>query len=182
MSSTQTPTSGTPSASRLLILNAIFPGLGHLVAGKRRTALILALPVLVLIGIMVLALIVRWLALVAADQAEQSPVFVVGIYAVPVVSAAALLALIAANRPLDLPVGIVEKAGAAFGRLNELRAKAGMRMRGVVRGVHLERGDEIRIAGSRSNVILDGELFEANNERPIVLRPTPPVPFLRLAA
>ena len=54
--------------------------------------------------------------------------------------------------------------------------------RGVVRGVHLERGDEIRIAGSRSNVILDGELFEANNERPIVLRPTPPVPFLRLAA
>ena len=54
--------------------------------------------------------------------------------------------------------------------------------RGSLRGVHLERGDEIRIAGSRSNVILDGELFEANNERPIVLRPTPPVPFLRLAA
>ena len=84
-----------------------------------------------LFTVMVLALIVRWLALVAADQAEQSPAFVVGIYAVPVVSAAALLALIAANRPLDLPVGIVEKAGAAFGRLNELRAKAGMRMRGV---------------------------------------------------
>ena len=57
MSSTQTPTSGTPSASRLLILNAIFPGLGHLVAGKRRTALVLALPVLVLVGITVLALL-----------------------------------------------------------------------------------------------------------------------------
>lgn len=49
-------------------------------------------------------------------------------------------------------------------------------------GVHLERGDEIRIEGSRSSVILDGELFEADVDRPIVLRPTPPVPFLRLAA
>jgi hypothetical protein len=51
-----------------------------------------------------------------------------------------------------------------------------------VRGVHLERGDEIRIQGQRSSVILDGEMFEANDERPIVLRPTAPVPFLRLAA
>jgi hypothetical protein len=31
-------------------------------------------------------------------------------------------------------------------------------------------------------VILDGELFEANVDRPIVLKPTLPVPFLRLAA
>jgi hypothetical protein len=54
--------------------------------------------------------------------------------------------------------------------------------RGRLRGVHLERGDEIRIEGHRSNVILDGEMFEANAGRPIVLRPTPPVPFLRLAA
>ena len=49
-------------------------------------------------------------------------------------------------------------------------------------GGHLERGDEIRIEGRRSSVILDGELFEADENRPIVLRPTPPVPFLRLAA
>jgi len=49
-------------------------------------------------------------------------------------------------------------------------------------GVHLERGDEIRIEGDRSSVILDGELFEADRGRPIVLRPTAPVPFLRLAA
>ena len=49
-------------------------------------------------------------------------------------------------------------------------------------GVHLERGDEIRIEGSRSSVLLDGELFQADVGRPIVLRPTPPVPFLRLAA
>jgi hypothetical protein len=51
-----------------------------------------------------------------------------------------------------------------------------------LRGVHFERGDEIRIEGHRSNVILDGEMFEAQAGRPIVLRPTAPVPFLRLAA
>jgi hypothetical protein len=49
-------------------------------------------------------------------------------------------------------------------------------------GVHLERGDEIRIEGERSSVILDGELFEAYRDHPIVLRPTAPVPFLKLAA
>jgi hypothetical protein len=52
----------------------------------------------------------------------------------------------------------------------------------AIRGVHLERGDEIRIAGTRSNIILDGEMFEANDDMPIVLRPTAPVSFLRLAA
>jgi diacylglycerol kinase family enzyme len=54
--------------------------------------------------------------------------------------------------------------------------------RNVLTGVHLERGDEIRIEGSRSSVILDGEMFEANDDRPIILKPTAPVPFLRLAA
>ena len=49
-------------------------------------------------------------------------------------------------------------------------------------GVHLERGDEIRIEGEHSNVILDGELFQAKTDRPIVLKPTAPVPFLKLAA
>lgn len=48
-------------------------------------------------------------------------------------------------------------------------------------GVHLERGEEIRIEGDQSSVLMDGELFEAQGDRPIVLRPTPPVPFLRLA-
>jgi hypothetical protein len=48
-------------------------------------------------------------------------------------------------------------------------------------GVHLERGDEIRIEGDRSNVILDGEIFQAASGEAIVLRPTAPVPFLRLA-
>lgn len=50
------------------------------------------------------------------------------------------------------------------------------------RGVHLERDDEIRIEGDRSSVILDGELFEATRDDPIILKPTAPVPFLRLAA
>lgn len=49
-------------------------------------------------------------------------------------------------------------------------------------GVHLERGDEIRIEGEHSNVILDGELFETYRDHPIVLKPTAPMPFLRLAA
>jgi hypothetical protein len=60
-----------------------------------------------------------------------------------------------------------------------VRGKLGLRR---IRGVHLERGDEIRISGAASNVILDGEMFEAEDERPIVLRPTAPVPFLKLAA
>ncbi|HEY0112643.1 MAG TPA: diacylglycerol kinase family protein [Allosphingosinicella sp.] len=62
---------------------------------------------------------------------------------------------------------------------------AGIRGRlgsGRLSGVHIERGDEIRIEGDHSNVILDGELFQADCGRPIVLRPTAPVPFLRLAA
>lgn len=49
-------------------------------------------------------------------------------------------------------------------------------------GVYVERGDMIRIEGERSRVILDGELFEADKDRPIVLKPTAPVSFLRLAA
>ena len=53
---------------------------------------------------------------------------------------------------------------------------------GKVDGVHIEQGDEIRIDGDHSNVILDGEIFEANRGDPIILRSTAPVPFLRLAA
>lgn len=49
-------------------------------------------------------------------------------------------------------------------------------------GVHVESGDEIRIEGRNSSVILDGELFEAEAGRPIILTPTAPVPFLRFAA
>jgi hypothetical protein len=52
----------------------------------------------------------------------------------------------------------------------------------VMQGIHLQQGDEIRIESNRSSVVLDGEVFEANALRPIILRSTPPVPFLRLAA
>ncbi len=61
---------------------------------------------------------------------------------------------------------------ALFGKLGEHE----------VRGLHFEQGDELRIEGERSQVILDGELFEAVDGRPITLRSTRPVPFLQLAA
>jgi Diacylglycerol kinase catalytic domain len=49
-------------------------------------------------------------------------------------------------------------------------------------GVYIEQGDLIRIESDRSSVILDGEEFQAIKGRPIVLRSTPPMNFLRLAA
>lgn len=49
-------------------------------------------------------------------------------------------------------------------------------------GLHLRRGDEIRIDGKRASVILDGELYEAAEGRSIVLTPTAPVSFLSLSA
>lgn len=49
-------------------------------------------------------------------------------------------------------------------------------------GLHLRRGDEIRIEGSRPSVILDGEIYQAAEGHSIVLRPTAPVSFLSLAA
>ncbi|HEX8642007.1 MAG TPA: acylglycerol kinase family protein [Allosphingosinicella sp.] len=49
-------------------------------------------------------------------------------------------------------------------------------------GVHLERGEEIRIEGERPSVLMDGELFEPGMGRAIVLKPTRPMPFLRIAA
>ena len=51
-----------------------------------------------------------------------------------------------------------------------------------MQGIHLEQGDVIRIEGDHSSVILDGELFQASEGKPIILRSTQPVPFLRLAA
>ena len=61
----------------------------------------------------------------------------------------------------------------------KLRGRLG---RERVTGVYYERGDEIRIEGEQSSVIFDGEMFEASPGHPIVLTPTAPVPFLRLAA
>jgi hypothetical protein len=77
--------------------------------------------------------------------------------------------IIVERRPLTILRALL---AAMFGRLGRERMS----------GLHLERSDEIRIEGEESNVILDGELFEARTDRPIVLTPTAPVPFLRLAA
>jgi hypothetical protein len=52
----------------------------------------------------------------------------------------------------------------------------------VLAGVHVEHGDMIRIESESTRVILDGETFSAVTGRPIVLRSTLPVPFLKLAA
>ncbi len=49
-------------------------------------------------------------------------------------------------------------------------------------GVHIGEGDMIQIDSDNSSVVLDGEVFEARLNSPIVLRSTPPVPFLKLAA
>jgi Diacylglycerol kinase catalytic domain len=51
-----------------------------------------------------------------------------------------------------------------------------------VDGLHIQNGDTIRIESERTSVILDGEEFRAVTGRPIVLRSTPPMDFLRLAA
>lgn len=83
--------------------------------------------------------------------------------------AGALQLMVIERRPSTLIKALV---AALFGKLGERQ----------VTGVYVERGDEIRIEGDHSSVILDGELFEANDGHPIVLTPTAPVPFLRLAA
>ncbi|HEX4737402.1 MAG TPA: diacylglycerol kinase family protein [Allosphingosinicella sp.] len=49
-------------------------------------------------------------------------------------------------------------------------------------GVHVGQTEEVRIEGEESKVILDGELFQTRRGRPIVLRSTAPMSFLRLAA
>jgi hypothetical protein len=51
-----------------------------------------------------------------------------------------------------------------------------------VDGLYLQQGDSIRIESDQSSVVLDGEVFEARKNQPIVLRSTAPVPFLKLAA
>lgn len=77
--------------------------------------------------------------------------------------------MVVEQRPLPL---LRAMFAAIFGRVGRDRLE----------GVHFERGDEIRIEGDRSSVILDGEIFQADAGRPIILKTTAPVPFLRLAA
>ena len=60
-----------------------------------------------------------------------------------------------------------------------LRGKLGQ---SNIRGVHFQHGDVIRIDSEHSNVVLDGEVFQAHRGSPVILRSTAPVPFLKLAA
>ncbi len=94
--------------------------------------------------------------------------------------------LLLGARPADSPRGsmklmAVDQNGPAVLRMlgAALMGRFGTQK---MQGIHLEQGDTIRIEGDRSSVILDGEIFEANEGYPIVLRSTAPVPFLRLAA
>lgn len=84
-------------------------------------------------------------------------------------SSGSLQMMVVEQRPIPLVRAIF--AG-IFGRVG----------RDQMDGVHFERGDEIRIEGDRSSVVLDGEIFQADPGRPIILKTTAPVPFLRLAA
>jgi hypothetical protein len=73
----------------------------------------------------------------------------------------------------ERPLSILKAVFASlFGKLGK----------GPLRGVHLEDADEISIEGDRSNVILDGETFQAQTGSPIRLRPAQPLSFVRLAA
>lgn len=63
--------------------------------------------------------------------------------------------------------------------LAAMRGQLGARGGG---GVHLGRGAELSIEGDGSGVILDGALFRAKAGEPILLRTTPALPFLSLAA
>ncbi|MDB5736810.1 MAG: diacylglycerol kinase catalytic subunit [Sphingomonas bacterium] len=81
----------------------------------------------------------------------------------------ALQLMLVERNPLALLAATI---ASIFGRLGHSQ----------MRGVHIERGDEIIISSDRSSVILDGELFEARTGWPITLTTTAPVPFLSLAA
>ncbi len=59
---------------------------------------------------------------------------------------------------------------------------AGRLGRKATSGIYFARGDTVRIDGGKSSVVLDGEVFEADNDRPILLQSTPPVPFLKIAS
>lgn len=54
--------------------------------------------------------------------------------------------------------------------------------RSAIKGVNIDEDEVIHISGDKGSVILDGEVFESSDDNPIVLRKTPPVSFLKLAA
>jgi hypothetical protein len=81
----------------------------------------------------------------------------------------ALKLLAVEERPMSLIRGLFASIAGKLGRI-------------PVRGVHFEEADEITIEGERSNVILDGETFQAVTGHPISLRLAQPLSFVKLAA
>ncbi len=75
----------------------------------------------------------------------------------------------------------VERSGWSLLRtlITSIRGRLGQ---DEVKGLHIHSGDMIRIESDDTAVILDGEEFHARTGRPIVLRATAPMNFLRLAA
>ena len=75
----------------------------------------------------------------------------------------------------------VERSGWSLLRafVASVRGKIGQQH---IEGLHIENGDVIRIESEKTSVILDGEEFHASSGRPIMLRATAPMNFLRLAA
>ncbi|MFM7029400.1 MAG: diacylglycerol kinase family protein [Chakrabartia sp.] len=85
------------------------------------------------------------------------------------------------NGAMGLKLLAVEQSGRTLARAF-MAAIAGKLGREPVAGVHVQHGDVIRIESDATSVILDGETFHATRGRPIVLRATAPVHFLKLAA
>lgn len=75
----------------------------------------------------------------------------------------------------------VERSGWSLLRtlISSIRGRLG---EDEIKGLHIHNGDTIRIESDSTSVILDGEEFHARTGRPILLRATAPMNFLRLAA
>ncbi len=92
--------------------------------------------------------------------------------------------LVMGGRPVGdsgLKLMAVDRSGWTLARAG-IASMFGKLTKNSVPGVHLENGAMIRIESDQTSVILDGEEFHAITGRPIVLRATAPINFLRLAA
>ena len=85
------------------------------------------------------------------------------------------------KREGTLKLFAIEERRSSF--LRAVAASIGGKLgRSHLRGVHFEEADQITIHGESSDVILDGETFRAESDRPIHLRPAQPLSFVKLAA
>ncbi len=70
-----------------------------------------------LITVVTIAVAVRLLSFFAVGATEKSADMIVMVYGVPIAAAAVALTFIALHRTMELPVGLVERVSAVFGRL-----------------------------------------------------------------